>query len=590
MPRTQPMTSLARRLAALACPLALAVGCSGDDGPATASETDGGTDTDSAAPPCVAELAPGALVITEIMANPTGPDAELEWIELHNPGDQTISLDGVRLVASKVNGDSPDEHSITGLELAPGDYVTLGNLLDPEKFVFVDYAYGDALGDLINSAGVVRVMCGDVEVDAVVYESEKDGASYTFNGALAPDATANDDSGEWCRATSLIENFQTGDLGTPGEPNGYCPPPAGQCYEGATLRPIAAPGYGDLVISEFMANPEGADAGQEWLELQVLNPVDLNELELGKTSDVEQTFFTVDDVDPTAAPGEQFQCVAAAKDATLLLAQGDDPELNGGLPAPDLLLKSSFTLNNSDSGLFIGHAGQLVDEIAYTTTTEGVATALSPEAMDADKNDDADPDPADEASAWCLATAPYGGAGAGSPGERNPKCGQCLDAQSQALRDPRPPQPGELVITEFMANPAGTDSGNEWFEVYVAVDTDLAGLEVGKQLGSLSALENPDGTCMAAKAGTYLLFGQTPGDGVDHVFDFALSNSGENALYLQARAGIVDEVHYAASQGEDEAASLGESPPDAASNDDADAPPWCPVPGGTPGAANPACP
>ena len=264
MPRTQPMTSLARRLAALACPLALAVGCSGDDGPTTASETDGGTDTDSAAPPCVAELAPGALVITEIMANPTGPDAELEWIELHNPGDQTISLDGVRLVASKVNGDSPDEHSITGLELAPGDYVTLGNLLDPEKFVFVDYAYGDALGDLINSAGVVRVMCGDVEVDAVVYESEKDGASYTFNGALAPDATANDDSGEWCRATSLIENFQTGDLGTPGEPNGYCPPPAGQCYEGATLRPIAAPGYGDLVISEFMANPDAvtdADSG-----------------------------------------------------------------------------------------------------------------------------------------------------------------------------------------------------------------------------------------------------------------------------------------------------------------------------------------
>ncbi len=576
----------------LLSPLGLACG---DDtvGPETDGESESESesgDTESAAAPCVAELAPGSLVITEIMANPTGADSGLEWIELHNPGAQPVPLDGVRLVTSKANGDSEDSHSISGLEIAPGGFVTLGNLPDPEMFSFIDYGYGDSLGDLTNTAGVVRLMCGEAELDAVIYESEKDGASYSFNGALTPDAEANDDKTEWCRATSRTENFQTGDEGTPGQPNGYCPPPEGECYEGASRRAINPPGPGDIVISEFMANPQGADSGQEWLELQVLTAIDLNNLELGKQfDDVEQTFFSVDDVDVTAAPGEQFQCTSVAADTTLLLAQGDDPETNGGLPTPDLLLKSSLSLNNSDSGLFISYGGALIDEIQYTSTSEGEATALAPESMSADANDEADPT-ASEESAWCLATAPYGSGGAGTPGARNPKCGQCLDSQSQMMRDPKPPGPGDLVITEFMANPEGTDGGNEWFEVYVNADVDLAGLHVGKKLDGLEALENPGGTCMAVTAGTYLLFGQTEGEEVDHLFDFALSNSGENALYLQARDVLVDEVFYAASQAENTAASLGQSPPDASANDDADAAPWCAVAGGTPRAANPACP
>ncbi|MEZ4426855.1 MAG: lamin tail domain-containing protein [Nannocystaceae bacterium] len=581
--------------------LALALACGGDD---AVTETDSAStsdsDADTAGPAsCVAALSPGALAITEIMANPTGADDGREWIELHNPTPVPVSLEGVRVILSKVSGDSPEQTVLpAGLEIPPGGYVTLGNVEDAATLDFIDHGYGDDLGDMTNTSGLITVRCDDVELDAVAYESEKEGSSYSLNGALPQDPVVNDDVAAWCRSTAASPNFLSGDLATPGQANALCPAAPGNCYEDLVERPLAAPGPGDLVITEFMANPEGTDAGREWIELQATADVDLNELELGKSGAVVQTFYPAD---------EQLECVRLSAGDVILLAQGTDSALNGGLPEPDLVFKSSVSLANSDGSLYVGHAGEVVDLIEYTSVTEGAATALAPDKIDAASND-----AADVGGDWCLASTPYGEGGSGSPGATNPPCGQCLDDDTMAPRDPVLPEVGDLIITEVMANPAGTDTEREWFEVLVTRTVDLKGVGLGKLPGRPEEFVGEGAqTCQQATAGSYLVFAHLAPDPdapdangglavVDHLFELSLGNT-TGALYLSLGATTLDGVTYTGSTDGAAAALSGANLEVDLNGDDDVVDPiddafWCPATAGygvgglgTPGAPNGVC-
>jgi len=548
-------------------------GCSGDETTtteATDSATDSETSSETAGPPaCVGNLGAGDLVITEVMSNPSGADAGFEWFELHNPGSGPIALEGLNIVLSRSDGSSEKQHAmVTDLEIAPGGYVTAGNLADASQLVFMDYGYADVLGDMSNGAGWLRINCGDTEVDSVTWLTDREGASHTFDGYLPPDSLENDELGLWCDAQSFPDYYLTGDLGTPQLANDWCPPPAGFCYDGDDLRELDPPGAGDLVITEIMPDAEGTDEGQEWFEVYVQRDLDLNGTELARTlSD-----------DPIVMYEEQAQCAQVSAGEYLLFGQSENPEQNGGLPPPDYVYKhSKLSLTNNDGSLTLSHGGNLVDTVSYPDSESGRALSLDPDFVDADLNDSANLETED--GAWCLALGTYGPGGQGTPRAANSDCGQCIDAMGNP-RDPVLPQLGDLTITEFMANPAGADGSREWLELYVGnTSVDLMHVHVGKSTDDLKPLlpagEAPPGACMEAPANTYLVLAKEVADNgdlptVDFLFQGSLGNSGPGVVVYEGLGTELDDVTYTNLSVQDGASRSFMGTPDPALNDNAD--------------------
>jgi hypothetical protein len=539
-------------------------------------------DSDDGAGDCAA-LLPGDLVITEIMANPAGTDDGKEWVELYNASAAPISLGGVELRLSKPDGSDEDAFAFeAGAQLPPGEYLVVGLVAAEFAPSYVDLPIGNALGALNNTGARFALGCAATVIDEVVYADPADGASRGFDGALSPDAVANDDLAQWCDATS---EFEMDGLGTPGARNDACGGGGGgtTCDAGGTPRDIVTPVIGDLVINEFHANPEGTDGTQEWIELYVAADVDLNGLEIGLGDAVATTL---------AAP----ECLSVTAGTYLVLAQSDDSAVNGGLPQVDALFDG--TLRNTDGRIFVGRGGALLDEVSYADSTSGRTTQLDPAAQDVVSNDDP--------ASFCAAaeTLVYGLGGAGTPGAANPSCGggmptgMCDD--NGTLRDPVAAQPGDLVITEIMANSTAAETDKEWFEVLVRADVDLNGLGIGSLLGDPdSVITSP--ACERVTAGTYLVFavnGDTALNGglpqVDYVVPLALSNSGDTIVLEQAGA-LLDQVTYTATFADGQAQSLDPTRLTVADNDvEAN---FCAATlpygdgdnFGTPGAVNPAC-
>jgi hypothetical protein len=172
-------------------------------------------------------------------------------------------------------------------------------------------------------------------------------------------------SGAWCDAS---EAYGAGDRGTPGGANGACPlvVPDGMCVDDAgALRATVAPAPGELWISEVLADPAAvADAAGEWIELGVGGDFDLNGVQLGNAPPVVKTTL--------AAPA----CLHVVPGALVVLAHGEDPAHNGGLPAVDA--RFGFALGNGASGVFVGVGGVVLDATTWTSATAGASRQLRP--------------------------------------------------------------------------------------------------------------------------------------------------------------------------------------------------------------------
>ena len=167
---------------------------------------------------------PGALVITEFMANPaTVNDAVGEWFEIHNPGPSAIKLDG--LVIADAAGKTTV--SAAGLQIPAAGWFVFGRNDDASSNggVPVQHAYGTVT--LNNTSDTLRLELADgTLIDQVAYTPEANGWPKLGNGASyrlssgKHDAIANDFGGNWCLG---VTTFGAGDLGTPGKSNGACP-------------------------------------------------------------------------------------------------------------------------------------------------------------------------------------------------------------------------------------------------------------------------------------------------------------------------------------------------------------------------------
>ena len=429
---------------------------------------------------CQAALLPGDLVITEVFADfqssgqAGGVDTGKEWFEIYNARDQAIDLSGLTITASRSDGSRPRTHILQQARIAPGQYFTLGSAAPGQAPAYVDYGYGDALGDLANThGGKLTLACGGAEIDSASYAGVRPGRSRELTAAQPPEYTLNDDPDQWCDATAA--EFETGNFGTPGAANDCRPVITGQCSDGSALRDALPPGPGDLVITEVMASPARvADAVGEWLEARAMTDVDL--VGVG----VRRIAGTAPDV--IAGP----DCHHVRAGSYVVFARSADPAVNGGLPAAAIAGTFQFNLitgsTTAPGDVAIVAGTTVVDAVTWTHSTSGAALQLDPGRTDPSAND--------VESNFCDAPAPYGAGDRGTPGAGNAPCtllpgpGMCDDGGR--IRAIVPPRPGDLVISEILANPANvagqTDATREWFEVAStgAAAFDLNELGVGR--------------------------------------------------------------------------------------------------------------
>lgn len=484
---------------------------------------------DAKAGDCTDSLLAGDLVITEVFADRKAPpgsggtDEGKEWFEIFNASDRPVELEGLTLVHARPDGSRAKSHVMKAVTVAPGQYFTLGNSADDLLAAYVDYGYSADLGDLFNTdGGRLTLACGTSEIDTATYEAVVQGASRQLTAAQPPDYTLNDDPNSWCEAKDT--EFEVGNFGTPGSENDCTPVIVGQCNDGGTMRDAIPPVVGDLVITEVMPNPAAvADGDGEWFEIYANNAFDLNGVFLDRAGDT---------TNPRAI--ESADCIHVAAGSYAVFAHGADTAVNGNLSP--VLGTFSFALvdgsaaSPGDVRVLVG--AEVIDAITWTSTRSGRSHALDPDLTDPIAND--------SESNFCDGATVYNTVGAtmdyGTPGAANEQCtllppaGMCDD--NGTIRTIVKPTAGQLVITEFLANPAGTglDATQEWFEITntAAAAFDLNGLGLKGNASTINVIQAaecksvaPSGFALFAHSTDPLVNGMLPE--VDATFSFSLA-------------------------------------------------------------------
>lgn len=504
---------------------------------------------------CEAAIVSGDLVISEVFADPEGADEGREWFEVWNATGRELSLDGVTVTSSKADGTRARSHGIAGAQVAASGYLVLSSALPELAPSFVGYGYGGELGELFNSEGGKLVLsCGGAEIDSARYQQVRSGRSRAFDGGVAPDYVANDDAAQWCDSAAMT--FEPQGFGTPGQRNDDCEVVVpGRCLEGGQQRDTVPAAPGDLVITEVMPNPSKVpDSLGEWIELWVRRDVDLNGVGVDRAGDAAA---------PSLIAAEA--CLRVRAGSYAILARSADPLRNGMLPRVDgplpLSLVSGSTTAPGDVQLLApaapaspggeGSDGEapraLIDGIGWTRSGTGKALQVDPRYFDPSANDDE--------RVLCDAAEAYGAGDRGSPGASNAMCtilppaGMC--EEGGAFRPIRRPTPGQLVLSEIMANPAGTDSEEEWVELanLGGAAFDLNGLGVDREGDTSPPALIVSATCKPVAAGGYAVLARSADAAkngglprVDALYALSLGDAGN--LRVLDGAALLDAIAW----------------------------------------------
>jgi hypothetical protein len=467
------------------------------------------------------DLEAGDLVVTELHANPNGSDGEGEYIELFNTTGSSFALDGLMLTTSRADGASPKAHRFIGASIDAEAYFVVGNAPVDSMPAHVDYSYGKTLGNLRNSDAVVSVRGGELLIDQVSYEQTIDGRALQLDGRLAPDHELNDQAVHWCATPEGVDQISDGNFGTPGAPNSPCEVVhiEGLCFEGGAGRAIRVPAPGEVQITEWMANPEGADGDFEWVEVRFDADTDLNAFQLGPAPDALKVVI------------KQEDCFRV--DAGVRVVFGASPAA-----APRVDAELEFSLGNSgERSIIAGVDGIVLDRVDYDGTVEGAAWQVDPHGE------------------LCLALPQdeYLADNFGTPGDTNPSCplvlapGMCFDDGTP--RDVVSPGTGDAAITEWMANPAAVGNREgEWVEVRLDAAVDLNGLVLSDLTSSTTTVESED--CLRVPAGAHVVFARNTNpsenggvEQVDAELSLSLNNSNET-ITLSIDGQALDSVTY----------------------------------------------
>lgn len=522
----------------------------------------------------------GDLIITELMIDPEGTDTGSEWVEVFNPLGTPIDLKGLTLYTRDTDGSGAKSHTILAGTVPARGYFVLGDVRSGPNPSWVNYTYKDGLGSFGNSRGVVGVRCGQTTLAEFTWSSAaKPNRSRMLNGLEAPNTTLAAVEANYCDTPTGLTYFGT-NAGTPGTANPQCQAEAtlGTCVDNGVVRPIASPAAGDLVINEVMSSPGAvSDTTGEWIELFARANVDLNDLIISTTTDSTRI--------------DSQNCVRVQSGQYVLLARSADPFVNGALPTPTFVY-GGLSLADSNQQLAISRGDAGIDSVSLLAATAGRAQQLDPTRQDATSNDD----PAN----FCPAPqrwVPDAGGDFGSPGAANPSCGNVIDCSGRA--------PGDLIVTELMLDPEGTDTGLEWIELFnpKATDVTLTGLTLYKRNVDGSSEVTHSLTSGAVPANGYFVLGDvrsgTNPAWINYTYGSALGALSNSSGVVGVRCGnlVLGEFTYnvPAKPARSRMLDGTTQPPTPALAVEAN---YCDTPpgalyfgnnAGTPGSANPAC-
>ncbi|WP_239577003.1 lamin tail domain-containing protein [Archangium primigenium] len=303
---------------------------------------------------------------------------------------------------------------------------------------------------------------------------------------------------------------------------------------------------GDVVITEVLPDPEGTDTGREWLELY--NPgraaVDLRGLMLyaARADGAQERAYFFETSVPVEPRGH--------------VVLGD---VRTGTPAPPVdhaYGDALGALANTGGRLGLRCGEVVVDEVHYAKARSGVSRIFDgqrvPDAVDNDVPEH-----------WCDSPASAEGGLRMSPGAENPPCppgaapdaglsGTCLSPRTGETRSRVPPRPGDLLLTEVMADPRTVpDAQGEWVEVYALRDVDLNGVTLANEGTGRTVLDAPP-RCLEMRAGTHAVLAREEhparNGGLPSVlalFSFGVSNTaGFHLLRLSLEGQVLDEVSW----------------------------------------------
>lgn len=221
----------------------------------------------------------GALLLSEVMYDPTSTDGGLEWVELVNVGDTAIDL-SKRPVSLGWGGTTYTSGQLTldsGVILPCEPFVVGGptsdvNNASPTFDLAVELVPGiqnsgtQADGIALFNRPAEWVSATTVPADAVVYGGSNDNCLLDSTGACATPHVADAPSGQTIERTSEAGAWQV--QATP-TPNASSLTTGGSCGGGGGPTCLEAGDLiaGDLLLSEVLYDVAGSDGGYEWVEL-----------------------------------------------------------------------------------------------------------------------------------------------------------------------------------------------------------------------------------------------------------------------------------------------------------------------------------
>lgn len=442
----------------------------------------------------------GDLVISEVMIDPAGTDTGGEWIELFNTLGTPLDLKGLTLYVRDTDGSGSKTHAIRAGTAPARGYFVVGDIRSGPNPAWINYAYGDTLGSMGNSRGVVGVRCGMTTLAEFTYTSAaKSDRSRMLNGNNEPSSSIAAVEANYCDTPPGVV-YSGNSAGTPGAANPECMAEAttGTCVDNGVVRAMTSPQVGDLVITEVMASPSASlDSVGEWFEILARASVDLNDVSINTTT--------------SSTLIENQQCLRVQPGEYVLLARSGDSFVNGDLPMPKHVYGSISFADTTPQRISLSRGDAGIDEIRLLGSSAGKTWQLDPLKLDPGSND--------SEFNFCKAPLkwnPDGGGDYGSPGAANPDCpidaGQpdpnvCFDDGLQANRAVRPPNDGDLVFTEWLTSPSSPPgaANGEWIEAMAKTDFDLNGitLVINTTRTPLAAA-----TCRPVTGNTFLVFGK----------------------------------------------------------------------------------
>ena len=478
-------------------------------------------------------LGADAIRINEFLANPDGTDSSalLEWVELYNNSSQSVDLTGWVLERGKSS--YGEVATLSGSIAHNGTFV----IAEQNHPGLADYMLpeGDKLdlGNAGSNADAIRLLdCDGVVADTVLYGTNNadswldDGGLVAGDAALAPkpgegDVTArvfdgadtNDSFADFCTdadstpnaANSCGSTTDTGDTGT------------GEFVACDT----------ELRINEFAPNPDGSDTGNEWVELYNGDSLSTDltgwSLEWGTSSWQSDAFLDGGVVGPggwIVVGGSDVLGV----DLVVTISMGNASNSDGvRLVCPDGSIADTVIYGSPNEDGWVDDHGTLAESMADSAGSGECITRI----QDGYDTDQSGVDFQLLSPEECT------------PGGENPFT---VPAVCELV--------DSVVINEFMPDPEGTDSGNEWVELINtgadSVRLDGWSIEVGKSSWGDFQYTFPSGSELTGN-GIVLVGGEEVFE-IDFLADdLNLGNAGSNGDGLRlvdCEGGVVDTVIY----------------------------------------------